>query len=380
MDRTVPEQTLISAIYFLAERGIYGCVWTDTELKAVQRLGPMVDFIPLGKPITESVLPLMGFDEQIFELQRRPTRTVAIPNVLLDPSDRQGLRINVAVYWMPAEKRFLLVIARAVSRTDLEVELTAQVRARAIAEADVTAKSQIIARANEDLTRANQDLQEFASVISHDLRSPLRRLRYFASDAETAVQSGNLDEASADLAHVRLQAKRMATMLTGLLEYSRIGRKIEAIEMLDTGALAQEIIDSIERPDGLDIGLDGQWPTFATLSQPLDIVLRNLIDNAVKHHDLEAGWIIVHAEDGGDSWIFSVADDGPGIPRDWHDAIFEPFKRILDEEEAPEGSGIGLALVKKTVEWFGGRIEVRSDPSAKRGTTFRVHWPKEIKA
>ena len=121
-------------------------------------------------------------------------------------------------------------------------------------------------------------------------------------------------------------------------------------------------------------------PTFATIAQPLDIVLRNLIDNAVKHHDLEAGRIIVHAEDGGENWIFSVADDGPGIPRDWHDAIFEPFKRILDEEEAPEGSGIGLALVKKTVEWFGGRIEIRSDPAARRGTTFRVHWPKEIKA
>lgn len=380
MDRSIPPQDLISAIHFLADREIYGCVWTDAELTATQRLGPMVDFIPLGKLITESVLPLMGFDEQILELQRRPKRTVAIPNVLLDPINRDGLRINLAVYWMAAENRFLLVIARAVSRSDLEVELTAQVRARAIAEADVTAKSQIIARANEELTRANQDLQEFASVISHDLRSPLRRLRYFASDAETATLAGNLETAAADLAHVRLQAKRMATMLTGLLEYSRIGRKIEAVELVDTAALAQEIIDSVERPVGLDIGLDGQWPTFATLAQPLDIVLRNLIDNAVKHHDLEAGWIIVHAEDGGDTWIFSVADDGPGIPRDWHDAIFEPFKRILDEEEAPEGSGIGLALVKKTVEWFGGRIEVRSDPAAKRGTTFRVHWPKEIKA
>ena len=371
---------LLTTVRFLAGRGIAGCVWTDPELNVTHRFGDIVAFVPVGRLITETVLPLMGFDDQMFELQRRQRRSVGIPNVLLDPSDRNGLRINLAVYWLPEQHRFVLLVARAVSRTDLEVVLTAQVRARAIAEADVTAKSHIIARANDDLMRANQDLQEFASVISHDLRSPLRRLRYFASDAEAAIQAGNLEGAAADLAHVRLQAKRMATMLTGLLEYSRIGRKSEAIEMLDTGALAQEIVDSIERPAGLDIGLEGQWPTFATIAQPLDIVLRNLIDNAVKHHDLEAGWIIVHAEDGGESWIFSVADDGPGIPRDWHDAIFEPFKRILDDEDAPEGSGIGLALVKKTVEWFGGRIEIRSDPAAKRGTTFRVHWPKELKA
>ena len=380
MDDTVSSHDLVAACRFLADREIYGCVWTDTKFKVVQRFGEMVAFIPMGKSITESVLPLMGFDDQIEALQRRPKRSVAIPNVLLDPSDRNGLRINLAVYWMPDEKRFLLLITRAVSRTDLEVELSAQVRARAIAEADVTAKSRIIARANEELTRANQDLQEFASVISHDLRSPLRRMRYFAGDAEVAVSAGDMITAAGNLTNLRQQAKRMSAMLTGLLEYSRIGRKSEAIELVDTAALAQEIIDSIERPASLDISIEGQWPSISTLAQPLDIVLRNLIDNAVKHHDLEAGWIIVHAEETADMWIFSVADDGPGIPRDWHHAIFEPFKRIADEDVAPEGSGIGLALVKKMVEWFGGRIEIRSDPSSKRGTTFRVYWPKIITA
>ena len=378
MSQPISPQDLVAASRFLADRNVYGSVWADLELKAVQRFGGMVDFIPLGKPITESVLPLMGLDDQIMALMRRPNRSVAIPNVLLDSSDRNGLRINLVVYWMADERRFLLVVSRAVSRTDLEVELTAQIRARAIAEADVTAKSQIIARANEELTRANQDLQEFASVISHDLRSPLRRLRYFASDAATAAADGDMNSVSANLADLQRQAKRMSAMLTGLLEYSRIGRKSEAIEQVDTAALAREIVGSIERPTGLDIVIEGAWPVISTLAQPLDIVLRNLIDNAVKHHDLADGRIVVHAEDGNDMWVFSVTDDGPGIPSDWHDAIFEPFKRIADEDVAPEGSGIGLALVKKMVEWFGGRIAIRSDPAAKRGTTFRVHWPKAI--
>ena len=194
---------LLTTVRFLAGRGIAGCVWTDPELNVTHRFGDIVAFVPVGRLITETVLPLMGFDDQIFELQRRQRRSVGIPNVLLDPSDRNGLRINLAVYWLPEQHRFVLLVARAVSRTDLEVVLTAQVRARAIAEADVTAKSHIIARANDDLMRANQDLQEFASVISHDLRSPLRRLRYFASDAEAAIQAGNLEGAAADLAHVR---------------------------------------------------------------------------------------------------------------------------------------------------------------------------------
>jgi signal transduction histidine kinase len=372
------DKVLVESGHFLAERGLYGIVWLDRDLKAVERFGHVVDFVPLGVSVTTSVLPLLGFDEQLHMLRRRPSASVAVPNVLIDPTDRRGARMNLAVYWVEAQDRYLLLIARAVSRTDLEVMLAAQVRARAIAEADVVAKSRLIAKANEELTRANQDLQEFAFVISHDLRAPLRALRYFASDAAGAVEAGDGAAAAAQLEKVRDQGKRMAAMLSGLLEYSRIGRKLEAMETVDTSALISEIASSIERAGGLEIAVEGRWPEIRTLAQPLDIVLRNLVDNAVKHHDTGEGTIIVHAEDGGHSWIFSVVDDGPGIHPDWHEAIFAPFKRIADSDAAPEGSGIGLALVKKTVEYFGGEIKVLSDPSRQRGTTFRVYWPKRL--
>ena len=376
--REPDDRTVLEVGRFMADRGLYGLVWLDQDLVAVARFGATVDFVPLGVSVTESVLALLGFDDQIQALRRRPSSSVAIPNVLIDPTLRDGLRMNIAVYWVETQKRFVLMVARAVSRTDLEVMLAAQVRARAIAEADVVAKSIQLARANEELTRANQDLQEFAFVISHDLRSPLRALRYFASDAAEAVAGGDDDAAAAHLVRVRDQAKRMAAMLTGLLEYSRIGRKIEAMEKVDTAALVREIVHAVERPSELAIEVEGHWPEIVTLSQPLDIVLRNLVDNAVKHHDRGDGQIIVHAEDGGDAWIFSVMDDGPGIPADWHQAIFAPFKRIGDAEVAPEGSGIGLALVKKTVDWFGGEIKVLSDPGRTRGATFRVYWPKQL--
>ncbi|MFM9943534.1 MAG: sensor histidine kinase [Hyphomicrobiaceae bacterium] len=371
--------TLMEAARFLADRRLYGLVWMDEALLAAEKFGELVDFVPIGKSVTQSVLPLLGFDEAIVTLRRRPNSSVAIPNVLMDSTERDGLRMNLAVYWIPAESRYLLMVARAVSRLDIEVILAAQVRARAIAEADVVAKSRLIAKANEELTRANQDLQEFAFVISHDLRAPLRALRYFASDAAEAVAQADAQAAAAHLERVRDQAKRMAAMLTGLLEYSRIGRKLEALEKVDTEALIHEIVASIERSSTVQIDVEGKWPVIETLVQPLDIVLRNLIDNAVKHHDRSDGSIIVHAEDDDAHWIFSVADDGPGIHTEWHQAIFVPFRRIADTENAPEGSGIGLALVKKTIEWFGGQITVLSDPSRQRGTTFRIYWPKELR-
>ena len=174
---------VLAAAEFLAERDLFGLVWLDRRTFATERFGKLAAVVPLGEPITDSVLPLMGLKEQIEDLQRKPSLSIVIPNVLIDAARRHGQRVNIAVYWMADQGRYLMMFSSAVSGADLEVVLAAQVRARAIAEADVAAKSRIIAKANEELTRANQDLQEFAYVISHELRAQLMALRSFASDA-----------------------------------------------------------------------------------------------------------------------------------------------------------------------------------------------------
>ncbi len=125
------------------------------------------------------------------------------------------------------------------------------------------------------------------------------------------------------------------------------------------------------------IDIEGFWPRLATLRTPLDVVLRNLLDNAVKHHDDPGGRITVAALETGAFWTFSVTDDGPGIPASWHKAIFLPFRRV-SESHATEGAGIGLALIKRTVEHVGGSVTVTSDAPARRGTTFSVRWPKSL--
>ena len=240
------------------------------------------------------------------------------------------------------------------------------------------AKAEALAKVNVELERANRDLEEFASVISHDLKAPLRGVHYYVGDLEAALAGGNAGEARQCLTRVANQVRRMSEMLNGLLAYSRVGRKNEMVERVDLRALALEIAGAIASPPGFVIDVAEGWPVIDTLRAPFDLVLRNLVENAVKHHDRPIGRVEISAVDNGMSVMLAVADDGPGIPPEWHEAIFQPFRRI-GSDDAVEGSGIGLALVKKTVEMVGGRVEVESRPGARRGTIFRVAWPKVIR-
>ncbi len=370
---------IADAIRFLAEESACGMVWLDVDLRVRDRYGRTTAEIPIGAVVTSTIDALTGLDEDILALRSMPGRPLTIPNVLATSARSREERVTFTLYWMPEQMQYLLLITRAASFAEVEYRLAAEVRARAIAEAEVAAQARVVSRINQELATANRDLQEFASVISHDLRAPLRGVRYSASDARTALATGDTPAAIAHVEQTLAQARRMSAMLTGLLDYARAGRKTDAAEAVCTGDLATEIVASIKAGSPHEIVVEGVWPTIVTVAEPLDIVLRNLIDNAVKHHDREAGRIVVRAEPAADDLAITVVDDGPGIEPEWHEAIFLPFRQVADASEA-DGAGIGLALVKKTVERFGGSIEVESNPSAGRGTTFRVAWPLKLPA
>ena len=366
---------IVEAMRFLARQGSRGMAWLDPELRVVERFGLLTDGLTLGAPVVETFDALVGLEEELLALKALPEPTpLVLPNVLPAKAGKQGARVTVSVYWMAEEQQFLLVISRSASFAEIEYRLAAETRARAIAEAEVAAQARIVQRINQELAEANRDLQEFASVISHDLRAPLRGLRYAASDAKAALSSGDAEAATAGIDRALALSHRMSAMLTGLLDYARVGRKTDTAEEVHTGELASEIVGSIAAGATQRIAVEGDWPTITTAVEPLDIVLRNLIENAVKHHDRADGQVTVHAATDGDRLVISVRDDGPGIDPAWHEAIFVPFRQIADTDDA-DGAGIGLALVKKTVERFGGSIEVASDPSRTRGASFKVSWP-----
>jgi len=236
---------------------------------------------------------------------------------------------------------------------------------------------QRVAERSTALTRSNQDLDQFAYVASHDLRSPLRAIDNLASwIAEDAV--GVLPEPPrVHLDKLRGRIKRMEKLLDDLLAYARINRHGYPIEVVDTARFIHDIVALMDPPPGFVFTLDEKMPILTTLHVPLETVLRNLIGNTIKHHDRSTGEVSVALRDLGDFVEFTITDDGPGIAEQYQTRIFELFQTLKSRDQM-EGSGIGLAIVKKIVESQAGVITIES--GAGRGASFRFTWPKQARA
>jgi len=372
MTRQAP---LLAAAMLLAGRSVFGLVWVDDRLNVTARYGVLADFVEIGEPITDSIPPLIGIEADILELKHSGGALLELPAVSIVSSQGAAPKLNFTALWSEEEQCILVLISRAGSQSNIEVELSRQIRARLIAEAEVTHKSKALTKANAELARANQDLEEFASIISHDLKGPMRALRFIAEDLVQLDSVMSQPDVLGQLENIRAQSQRMSEMLTSLLEYSSAGRKDEMREEVDSTVLIAAIIRATPRPVGIDVRTTGVWPAFETLRAPLDLVLRNLYENAIKHHDRQTGLIRLGCEDLGDSLRFEIEDDGAGIEPRHHAAIFLPFRR-LEAAATGNGQGMGLAFVKRWVEAAGGRIGVRSEAPVTRGTVIWFDWPK----
>lgn len=353
----------------VASHGSFGLVWLNLQLSATRSYGPLVEFIKLDAPITDSVLALYGLETEILNLRAKPQRILELPAIGVAQPDGETKRLNFSIFWQQSQNAFLVLIYRVASQTEIELELSRQIRARLMAEATVTAKS-------KELARANTDLESFAEIISHDLKGPMRHLRRLTQQLAAETQAAGHHPLSLRLSEIETQSQRMSQMLSALLDYSSLGRKYEALAPVDTAALIQSVAASLPK-SGIAISISGSWPTIWTLAAPLDLVLRNLLDNAVKHHDREHGAIEVSCAEGVNALTISVSDDGPGISHKHHEAAFLPF-RTLNTDQNVDSTGMGLAMVKKVVETAGGAIVLSSDPTEKRGTTFVVSWPTHM--
>lgn len=231
-----------------------------------------------------------------------------------------------------------------------------------------------LTRALADADRSNQELEQFAYVASHDLRAPLRGIRNLAGwirdDLGPDTDPDILE--NIDLLHGRVD--RLETLLEGLLEYSRVGRVEEAATEVDVRVLIDEVVDYMALPPGMTVEVATPMPVIHTSRAGLELVFRNLIGNAVKHHDRDSGRIQVAAEAAGAGcWQFSVTDDGPGIPVDMRERVFGMFQTLRPRDEV-EGSGMGLSVVKKAIECHGGHVALLDPPGGGRGIMIRFEW------
>lgn len=247
--------------------------------------------------------------------------------------------------------------------------------ARSLAEVERLAAT--VQAQNEELARSNRDLDEFAHVASHDLKAPLRAIRNYAQYLDEDAGELLPAEAREHLLRLRQRAERMGIMIDGVLQYARAGRAELPAEHVDTAELAREIVALLGPAPPARVEVLPSLPALRTPRAPLQQVLLNLTQNALKHAGREgAAHVRIGArtpESAPGYCELFVADDGPGIPP----AVQERIWRLFHTLDADEGrnSGIGLALVRRLVEAQGGRAWVESAPG--EGATFRFLWPLE---
>lgn len=235
----------------------------------------------------------------------------------------------------------------------------------------IEAQHRIEAQLNE-LLRINVELNNFTYVASHDLKSPLRGIDQLASWIADDLADTLNPETMEHLRLMRSRIKRMERLLDDLLAYSRVGRTDDEIVTVNTHALINDIFDLIATTKRIELKLDPGLPVLQTRKVPLELVLRNLISNAIKHHDKAEGCITIGARPLPGRVEFSVRDNGPGIAPEHQERVFGMFQTLKPRDEV-EGSGIGLALVRKAVESLGGKVRLESDGAS--GCTFYFTWP-----
>jgi len=241
--------------------------------------------------------------------------------------------------------------------------------------ADITGRKML----ERELQRSNAELEQFASVASHDLRQPLRMVSSYLSLAERRL-TGVLDDDTRQFMDFALDgAKRMDHLIIDLLEYSRTGRHATANEPVSLRRSAEEAVQNlgvaIEEAKA-EVVIAPDLPTIQGYPSDLVRLFQNLIGNAVKYRTPDRSpSVAVTCRRDGKEWIVSVRDNGIGIPADQRDRVFGLFQRLHAGDQY-EGTGIGLAVCRKIVEHHGGRIHVESVEG--EGSDFQFTLPVEV--
>jgi len=230
-----------------------------------------------------------------------------------------------------------------------------------------------LGRVNHELLSTNKELNDFAYVVSHDLKAPLRGIGSLATWLSTDYRDVLDENGQKQLELLLDRAKRMEGLIESILAYSRVGRVREERETVDLDELVDAAVKMLDIPEGIEVKVAGDLPEVTGERTRLGQVFGNLIGNAVKFMDKPEGKVIISCADDGDFWRLAVADSGPGIDARYHDQIFQIFQTLSARDDV-ESSGVGLTLVKKIVEMHGGRVWLESEVG--KGSTFFFTLPK----
>lgn len=222
------------------------------------------------------------------------------------------------------------------------------------------------------LEKSNDELKNFAHVVSHDLKSPLRSMSALISWI-MEDNHGNFDaDTKKNLDLLLGKIDKMDHLINGILEYSSIDKAGHIQQEVDVNKTIEEILQILHIPTHFNIEIKQEFPKLQTNKFKIQQLFQNLISNAIKYNDKAEGHVIIDVMEKSDTYVFSVQDNGMGIAKKYHNKIFEVFETL--GEATKESTGIGLSIVKKIVGVLQGSIWLESELG--RGTTFYIALKK----
>ncbi|GEM_PF-3157795 len=215
-----------------------------------------------------------------------------------------------------------------------------------------------------ELKRSNTELEAFAQMVSHDLKSPLKGVRTLFEWLKDDYSELYNAEAKENLVAIEERLDKMTGLIDGIMRYTKVSDEGEEDEVA-LGKVVDTVIQFVFKPAHVVIKKTGSYPTLLCNRHKMHQLFQNLIDNAVKFCNEETGIVEVKGSEDDDFFIFKVADNGKGIPEKYHNKIFKIFTTL---ENDPKNTGIGLSIVKNIVNQYGGKIFVSSEIG--RGAEF----------
>lgn len=340
-------------------------------MRQIKRSFGDIDQIPV------EVLPLLvaiskSYDhyEQDRELLNRSMDISS--NELAEANEKLRVEAETQKKALNQLKSALFVLTANNQLHDLDVSTAEELSIQEISEL-IEKLSYNIRKTEDRLYKVNSELKEFAYVVSHDLKAPLRSIGSLCDWLISDYHDKLDEEGRGYLNLLKKRVTRLHKLVEGILHYSRIGRTESKKTMINTNKLITEIIDLLA-VEG-EIVLDDLPEVYMNEVQ-LRQVFQNLISNAVKYNDKEILVLEISCETNTEEYVFRVADNGSGIKEKYFDRIFKIFQ-TLEAKDVSDSTGVGLTIVKKIILTNGGKVWVESEVG--KGTEFYFSIPKKIK-